>query len=149
MVPEFGNAVFSMNVGDVTAEPIKTMFGWHVVKVTDRRKSASPDFEQVKDYLKMRLSEELYPNIIKQAKKGARIVYLPSAYKNTLIDISAEDRPVADLGEDDDEGEIIISEDEIAEEIVPDEETDVEVEVVESAKEVLEPAKEENAKQEK
>jgi len=146
MVPEFANAVFSMNVGDVTAEPIKTMFGWHVVKVTDRRKSASPEFEQVKDYLKMRLSEELYPEIIKQAKKAARVVFMPAAYKNTLIDISDDDKPVADL--DDDVVETV-SDDEMQEVTSEESEEDIEVEVVKEPEEILEPAEAKNVEEKK
>ena len=118
MVPEFANAVFAMNVGDVTDKPIKTMFGWHVVKVTDRRKSAAPSFEQVKDYLKMKLSEELYPSIIKQAKENAGIIFMPAAYKNVLIDISGDDEPIA---KNDVEGE----EDVMVEEIQAEEDEQV------------------------
>jgi peptidyl-prolyl cis-trans isomerase C len=36
MVPEFEHAAFAMNVGEVS-EPIETQFGWHLIKVTDKR----------------------------------------------------------------------------------------------------------------
>lgn len=170
MVPEFASAVFSMNVGDVSDKPIKTMFGWHVVKVTDRRKSASPDFEQVKDYLKMKLSEELYPNIIKEAKDSARIIFMPAAYKNTLIDIYDDDKLVADVSSDNEEviiddntdadSDTVAEDEEIAaEEVVQDtdseteeEDAEVEVEVVEEGADnnaVLQPAKTESENGEK
>jgi peptidyl-prolyl cis-trans isomerase C len=36
MVPEFDQAAFNMPVGEVS-EPVKTQFGWHLLKVTDQR----------------------------------------------------------------------------------------------------------------
>ena len=134
MVPEFGNVVFSMEIGEITDEPIKTMFGWHVVQVTDRRKSAPPAFENVKEYLKMKLSEEIYPEILNKAKKGSRIIFMPAAYKNTLIDISGEDMPIAET----DDEEIILTDDATNGDVTS-EDSDVEVKIVE---EVEEPAEE-------
>lgn len=106
MVPEFANAVFAMKVGEISDKPVKTMFGWHIVKVTDRRVSEPPAFEQVKGLLKMRLSEKLYPEIIEKAKADAGVVMMPMAYKNSLVDLvsEAEDEDVAG------EGEVVVEE---------------------------------------
>lgn len=48
MVPQFEEAVFKLQKGQVS-EPIKTQFGWHVVKLEDRRTRQPPAFEVVKD----------------------------------------------------------------------------------------------------
>lgn len=54
MVAEFERAAFSLPVGGVS-EPIRTKFGWHVIKVDERRAVAAKAFEEVKDQLKERL----------------------------------------------------------------------------------------------
>ena len=48
MVPEFEAAVFKMVEGQVS-EPVKTNFGWHIIKLEDRRRKETPSFESVKD----------------------------------------------------------------------------------------------------
>jgi peptidyl-prolyl cis-trans isomerase C len=47
MVPEFDDAVFKMLEGDVS-EPVKTNFGWHIIKLEDRRLKEPPTFDPVK-----------------------------------------------------------------------------------------------------
>ncbi len=45
MVPEFEDAAFAMNVGEVSKEPVKTEFGYHIIKVTDKTEAKEADFE--------------------------------------------------------------------------------------------------------
>ena len=47
MVPEFANAAFAMKPGDVSQTPVKTQFGWHVIKVEDKRAGKAGTYEQV------------------------------------------------------------------------------------------------------
>jgi hypothetical protein len=49
MVPEFANAAFAMKKGDVSNAPVLTTFGWHVIKVTDRKQAGIMPFDEVKD----------------------------------------------------------------------------------------------------
>ncbi|WP_432402733.1 peptidylprolyl isomerase [Wukongibacter sp. M2B1] len=51
MVPEFENAAFAMKEGEVS-EPVKTQFGYHLIKLVDKKESASQKFEEVKDQIK-------------------------------------------------------------------------------------------------
>ena len=48
MVPQFEEAAFKLKKGEVS-EPFETQFGWHIIKVDDRRQRAAPAFEAVKD----------------------------------------------------------------------------------------------------
>ena len=48
MVPEFTAAVASMDVGETSDAPVKSDFGWHVIRLVDERESALPDYESVK-----------------------------------------------------------------------------------------------------
>ncbi|MBR7159244.1 MAG: peptidylprolyl isomerase [Alphaproteobacteria bacterium] len=90
MVPEFANAAFSMEVGTVSEKPIKTMFGYHVVKVTDKRLSQPVPMEQVKEMLQMMAAEELLPAIVREARESAQVMVQPEAYKNKLVTIDAD-----------------------------------------------------------
>lgn len=48
MVPEFAAAVATMAVGDVSQEPVKSEFGYHIINLVDKRNAALPDFNSVK-----------------------------------------------------------------------------------------------------
>ncbi len=48
MVPEFAEAAFAMQKGEISKEPVRTQFGWHIIKVTDRRDAGVMPFEEVK-----------------------------------------------------------------------------------------------------
>ncbi|MGQ0507700.1 MAG: peptidylprolyl isomerase [Myxococcaceae bacterium] len=51
MIPEFERTSFGMKVGEVS-DPVRTKFGWHVIKVEDRRSIPAKPFEEVKEQLK-------------------------------------------------------------------------------------------------
>lgn len=54
MVAEFEKAAFTLPVGGIS-EPIRTKFGWHVLKVDEKRALAAPPLEEVKDQLRERM----------------------------------------------------------------------------------------------
>lgn len=56
MVPEFANAAFAMKKGEVSA-PVKSSFGYHIIKVEDIRKLAAPAYAEMKDQLRGKLQE--------------------------------------------------------------------------------------------
>ena len=72
MIPEFGNAVFRLKKGELSA-PIKTPFGWHVVLVEDRRLAAPPSFEAVQDQLKQIYAERNVKNVITKEREKAKV----------------------------------------------------------------------------
>lgn len=59
MVPEFSEAAFALKAGEYTKAPVKTQFGWHVIKLEDRRTSEPPSFEDSQEQLEAQLSQEI------------------------------------------------------------------------------------------
>ncbi len=58
MVPEFDSAVFSMEVGEITKAPVKTQFGYHLIKLNSKGEPKVASLEEIKDDLKMGLLGE-------------------------------------------------------------------------------------------
>ncbi|WP_245989591.1 peptidylprolyl isomerase [Ureibacillus thermophilus] len=58
MVEAFENAAFSMKVGSISREPVKTDFGYHIIKVTDKKEVKEAKFEDVKDKVYQDLLEQ-------------------------------------------------------------------------------------------
>lgn len=73
MVPEFAEAAFAMKPGEVSKEPVKTQFGWHVIKVEDRRLGEPPAFEEVKDQLKGEMAEQVVTKLITDLRDKAKV----------------------------------------------------------------------------
>lgn len=73
MVPEFAEAAFAMKPGEVSA-PVKSQFGWHVIKVEERRQKPAPTFDQVKDRIAQALAGKAQGEFLTQLRAGAKIV---------------------------------------------------------------------------
>ena len=76
MVPEFAEVAFKQAPGDISA-PVRTQFGWHVIKVTEKKPAGTVPFEQVKDqvtsYLKGTKQREAVQGVLKGLKESAKI----------------------------------------------------------------------------
>ena len=83
MVPEFANAAFSQKIGDIS-QPVRSQFGWHVIKVTETKPAGTVPFPEVKDqitaYLKSNSQREAVQAVLKKLKESAKIeTFLPTA----------------------------------------------------------------------
>jgi peptidyl-prolyl cis-trans isomerase C len=59
LVEPFANAAFALEPGDVGPEPVQTEFGWHVIKVIDKRRQPAPSFEESRAQIEQRLTRDL------------------------------------------------------------------------------------------
>lgn len=72
MVPEFAEAAFKLEKGQLS-DPVKSQFGWHVIRVEDKRNRQPPSFEQVKDQLETYLTRRAQVEAVTKLREGAKI----------------------------------------------------------------------------
>ncbi len=73
MVPEFETAAFAMEKGSHSKAPVKTQFGFHVIKVENRRKAEAPTFASVADQLRNEISQERGTAYVENLRKKSKI----------------------------------------------------------------------------
>jgi len=72
MVSEFEDAVFALEIGEVS-EPVQTQFGWHIIKLEERRQSEPPPFEQLVEQIRQQLLIEAFDSTVAELKSSAEI----------------------------------------------------------------------------
>jgi peptidyl-prolyl cis-trans isomerase C len=79
MVPPFSEAAYALQPGEVSSSPVQTDFGWHVIKVEDRRMKPPPSFEEMRVELRNTLSDEAVDAILTELRGRATISVEPVA----------------------------------------------------------------------
>jgi peptidyl-prolyl cis-trans isomerase C len=74
-VPEFGKAMMALKKGEMTPEPVKSQFGWHVIRLDDTREAQFPAFDDVKAQLMQRASQAKLQQYQDQLRKAAKTDY--------------------------------------------------------------------------
>src|SRR3974390_2994611 len=72
MVPEFSAAAFSLEPGKIS-DPVKSQFGWHVIKVEEKRNPKPPDFDQVKSQIETYVTRRAQAEYVAKLRETAKV----------------------------------------------------------------------------
>ena len=73
MVPSFENAAFALSVGSHSSEPVQTQFGWHIIKLEDKKTAEAPSIETLRGQLQANLANQALSRIIETLRVPASI----------------------------------------------------------------------------
>jgi peptidyl-prolyl cis-trans isomerase C len=80
MVPEFAEAAFKLDKGQIS-DPVHTQFGWHIIKVEDKRTKPTPTFDEVKGQLQNYVEHRAQADLVSKLRSAANIERLDQPAK--------------------------------------------------------------------
>jgi peptidyl-prolyl cis-trans isomerase C len=72
MVPEFSEVAFKLDPGKIS-DPVKSQFGWHIIKVEEKRNRKPPEFDQVKAQIETYVTRKAQADYVGKLREGAKI----------------------------------------------------------------------------
>ena len=81
MIPGFAAAAFALEAGQYSPDPVQTEFGWHVIKIEDRRAEGAASFEEIREDLRDSTIRELLDELLRDLRGRAEIELYPEARK--------------------------------------------------------------------
>ena len=69
----FSDVAFKLKKGEVSPTPVKTQFGWHVIKVEDVRTRKVPPYEKIKPQMEREVWEQLGKDFLRQYREQAKV----------------------------------------------------------------------------
>ena len=85
MLKPFEDAAFALKVGEIS-DPVQTQFGWHIIKVEEKRTRPLPTFDQVKDTIISQLTSQKAKDTLKQLHDTAKIEIIDPEIKKSMQD---------------------------------------------------------------
>ena len=73
MVAEFSDAAFKLKPGEYTKKPVKSSFGWHVIKLEDRRQKAKPSLDDMRQELTDQLSRQALSDLLADLRGKSKV----------------------------------------------------------------------------
>ncbi|HET7849572.1 MAG TPA: peptidylprolyl isomerase [Pseudolabrys sp.] len=72
MVPEFAEVAFKLDKGQIS-DPVKTQFGWHVIKVEDKRTKPTPTFDEVKPQIENYVTRKAQAELVTKLRAEGKV----------------------------------------------------------------------------
>ncbi|UTD26694.1 peptidylprolyl isomerase [Bradyrhizobium sp. WD16] len=94
MVPEFSTAAFALEPGKIS-DPVKSQFGWHVIKVEEKRNRKPPAFDQVKAQIETYVTRKAQADYVSKLHQSAKIERLDKAADAAKSETKSETKPDA------------------------------------------------------
>lgn len=85
MLKPFEDAAFALDVGEVS-DPVQTQFGWHIIKVEEKRAQEPPSFDQVKEAIMTQLVAQKAQTVVTGLRSDAEIEIVDPEIKRSMED---------------------------------------------------------------
>lgn len=90
MVEPFTKAAFDLEPGEYTSSPVKTQFGWHVIKVEDKRRQEPKSFDEMESQLRQQLRQQITQSVLKDMRNGEDVQTFPDRAPGVNTDSGAQ-----------------------------------------------------------